>query len=271
MLTRRLWKGIFVMLLSLCVVAQDDDFLLKDNLDVFPENVGGKTELQRFFEQQVVYPDKALKEKKEGTVRIKCVITEQGKALKPTVVGSAGAELDNEALRLFRLLEWVPGEKDGKKVNTYHFVSFTFDISKYKKYTRQRGFAKPKPDKKFPADTSNAVFEHPEQMADYQKGSDKGLAEYIQTTLEYPNIAKVQNIEGDVLLSFIVEKNGRVSNITILKGVSGGCNEEAISLMGETRWKPAVHKGKTVRSRYKYSIRFSLQNVYKGNEMGEQK
>ena len=146
-----------------------------------------------------------------------------------------------------------------------------FDIGKYKKYTRQRGFVKPKYNKKAPVDTTNEVVEHPDQEAEYFLGGDKGLAEYIQTTIEYPNLAKVQNIEGNVLLTFVIEPDGRTSNIKVLKGVGGGCSEEAVALIGDTRWKPAIHKGKTVRSRYKYAIRFSLQNAYKGNEMGEQK
>lgn len=260
-----------LLICSLCFSAfAQDDFLLKDNLDRLPDNVGGKTELQRFYEQHVVYPDKALKEKKEGTVRVKFTLLENGKAINPSIVETSGSELDQEAMRLFRLLEWIPGEKDGKKVNTYHFVSFTFDIDKYKKFTKKRGFVKPKIDKKAPPDTTMEIFERPDKVADYYMG-EEALADFIRSTLEYPQVAKQQNLQGVVELSFVVEQDGRVSNISIVRGVGGGCNEEAISLIGETRWKPAVHKGKTVRSRYRYAIQFTLENNYRSNEMGEQK
>jgi TonB family protein len=258
-------------LLSFVIRSQtNDDFMLKDNLDRFPDNVGGKVEFQHFFEAHIQYPDKALKEKKEGIVKIKFIVMSDGKAIKPEVIGSAGAELDQEAMRLFKLLEWIPAEKEGQKVNTWHSVSFPFDIEKFKKYAKARGFIKPKFDKKTVVDSGVTIIDRPDIMADYYKG-ETALTEYIQSTIEYPNTAKLQNIQGVVQLSFVVEVDGKLSNIAIEKGVAGGCNEEAINLMWDTKWKPAVHKGKLVRSRYQYAIQFSLNNTYKANEMGEQK
>ncbi|MBC7864220.1 MAG: energy transducer TonB [Bacteroidia bacterium] len=155
---------IFSLLISSLCFSQGDDFMLKDNLDRLPDNVGGKIEFQRFFEAHIIYPDKALKEKKEGTVKIKFIVLATGKGIKPSITESAGAELDNEALRLFRMLEWLPGEKQGEKVNTYHQVTFVFDIDKYKKYTHTRGFVKPKFDKKAVIDTSFILVERPDKI-----------------------------------------------------------------------------------------------------------
>jgi TonB family protein len=261
---------LFLFCLAISKAQVNDDFLLTDNLTRMPDNVGGKIELQRFFESHVVYPDKALKEKKEGTVVIKFILTAQAKTLKASISQSAGQELDNEALRLFKLLEWIPAEKETVKVNVWHTVTFVFDIEKYKKFSRARGFSKPKYDKKAIPDTSFAIIDRPDKTPEYYKG-DQALVEYIQSTLDYPKTAKLQNIQGIVQLSFVVETDGKLSNIIVDKGIGGGCNEEAINLIGDTRWKPAVHKGKLVRARYRYAIQFSLNNTYKGNEMGEQK
>jgi TonB family protein len=249
--------------------SQTDGELFNDNLDRLPDNIGGKLEFQRFFEAHVVYPAKALKERKQGISRLKFILLATGKITKIQVSESAGPELDNEALRLLALLEWVPAEKDGQNKNCYHAVSFNFNIDKYKNYAKVRGFMTPKFDKKTVLDTSNQIIEHPDYTAEYYKG-DEALNEFVKTNLEYPQTAKVQNISGVVQLRFVVELDGKISNINIEKNVAGGCSETAIGLIGETKWKPAKYKGKIVRSRYQYAIEFSLSNFYKGNEMGEQ-
>ena len=72
--------------------------------------------------------------------------------------------------------------------------------------------------------------------------------------------AKMAEVNGTVKLSFVVETNGNVSNITIDKSVGGGCDNEAIRLIQETHWIPAVKNGQYVRSHNTQEITFNIGN-----------
>ena len=69
------------------------------------------------------------------------------------------------------------------------------------------------------------------------------------------------NIEGLVLVSFVVEKDGNISNASVLRGIGGGCDEEALRVVARMpAWKPGQQGGKPVRVRYTLPMRFKLVN-----------
>jgi TonB family protein len=251
--------------------AQNNDLLtVQEFPDVVPQNVGGVKELKRFFLHHVQYPEKLFNQHKEAKVKVNFVVMKDGSLQGMDVSVSGGEEFDEEALRLLKLLEWIPGQKNGEKVNSRASVTFEFSIDEYKKAIKERGFSKVKTDKKYPKDTTQRIISHPDSEPEYFRG-ENALLEFIRENLEYPELAKRQNLQGVVELSFVVENNGRLSNIRVVRGVGGGCSEEAVTLMGKTRWRPAVHQGKIVRARMNYAIQFSINNDYRSNELGEQK
>ena len=78
--------------------------------------------------------------------------------------------------------------------------------------------------------------------------------------MRYPAMARESNIQGRVYVSFIVEKDGSVSNIQLLRGIGGGCDEEAIRVVGAMpQWQPGRQNGRAVRVAYNLPIRFSLK------------
>lgn len=87
------------------------------------------------------------------------------------------------------------------------------------------------------------------------------LAEFFVKNIRYPKAAKKANIEGRVILEAIVEKDGSISNIRILKGqeLGHGLPEEAIRVLKTTpKWHPAIAEGKAVRSYYIIPVTFNL-------------
>ena len=82
---------------------------------------------------------------------------------------------------------------------------------------------------------------------------------YIQNALQYPEFAKANNIQGKVFLSFIVEKNGQLTDIKVDRKVGGGLDEEAIRVLKlSPRWNPGIQNGRPVRVKYNIPINFSL-------------
>jgi TonB family protein len=218
----------------------------------------------------MVYPEKLLGQKVQQIVSAKVTVSEKAQLIKIDFTESTNQDFKEEFIRLLRLIEWLPAKKNGVEFTTTADIKIDFNLERYKRAVKKRGFSKPKTDKKIPYDTSNVVLVYPSQMAEYYKGENE-LNDFIFENLEYPDLAKKQHIQGVVQLSFIIETNGMISNIKIEKSVGAGCNEAAIDVIRQTRWKPAIDKGKYVRSRYSYAINFSLNDNFKSNELSEQK
>ena len=84
---------------------------------------------------------------------------------------------------------------------------------------------------------------------------------YVGKNLRYPRQASRMGIEGRVTLRFVVERNGTLTQISVLKGIGGGCDEEALRVIRECpiKWKPGKQRGKPVRVNYIIPIYFKIK------------
>jgi len=90
-------------------------------------------------------------------------------------------------------------------------------------------------------------------------GGDMERINYIRSKLVYPNTAIINSVQGSVVVVFIIEKDGSISNIKIEKGIGSGCDEEAVRVVQNMpNWMPGKQRGKAVRVLLKMPIRFSL-------------
>lgn len=91
-------------------------------------------------------------------------------------------------------------------------------------------------------------------------GGEGALMEYLGKNISYPQLARESNIQGTVYVTFVVEPNGSISNVKTLKGIGGGCDEEAIRVVKNMpSWKAGKQRGKPVRVQFNLPIRFILQ------------
>ncbi len=91
-------------------------------------------------------------------------------------------------------------------------------------------------------------------------GGEAAFSKFLDKNLEYPKEARKNKIEGTVWLSFIIDKEGKISNVTVQRGIGGGCDEEAkrvIEMMPP--WIPGKANGKPVKLKYNFPIKFSLR------------
>ena len=99
----------------------------------------------------------------------------------------------------------------------------------------------------------------PFSLAEYPGGFE-AMSAYISKSIVYPEKAKADGVEGKVFVQFVVEKDGSVGEATVLRGVGGECDEEALRVVNAMpKWQPATFKGKPVRSRFVLPIYFKLQ------------
>jgi protein TonB len=91
-------------------------------------------------------------------------------------------------------------------------------------------------------------------------GGEQELLKYLAENIKYPPLARETNIQGTVALSFVIGKDGRVSDVSILKDIGGGCGKEAVRVVESMpRWSPGEASGYPVKVRFTLPVRFRLQ------------
>ena len=104
----------------------------------------------------------------------------------------------------------------------------------------------------------DSLYMSPEIEAQFLK---KGVSmdAFISDKMKYPSRAVESNQEGEIEISIVVEKNGKVSNIEVVKGVNDLLNQEALRVVGQMKkWNPAKNQGNTVRSRKLITVTFRI-------------
>ena len=103
------------------------------------------------------------------------------------------------------------------------------------------------------------VFKVVEEMPEFPGGTAK-LLEFIQKNMRYPMKARESDIQGKVYIQFVVETDGSISNANVLRGIGGGCDEEAVRIVNSMpKFKPGKQRGTPVRVQYMVPIVFKLQ------------
>lgn len=92
-------------------------------------------------------------------------------------------------------------------------------------------------------------------------GGQDAMMKFLANNLIYPDIAKEENQQGTIYITFIVEKDGSLSGIKILRGVSAALDEEALRVVKKMpKWKPGKVAGQIVRCQYNLPIKFKLSD-----------
>lgn len=92
------------------------------------------------------------------------------------------------------------------------------------------------------------------------KGGYKAFYKYIAEHLKYPAQARRTGIEGRVFIQFVVEKDGSLTDIKVIKGIGAGCDEEAVRVLKNApQWNPGKQRGNPVRIRRSIPVLFRLQ------------
>ena len=106
---------------------------------------------------------------------------------------------------------------------------------------------------------NDKVLEKAEVMPQFP-GGDQAMMKFVSENVQYPEEAKEKEISGRVMVGFIVEKDGSISDVKVVKGIGGGCDEEAVRVVkAMPKWKPGKEKGKPVRVSYMMPFTFKLQ------------
>ncbi|MBQ6770271.1 MAG: energy transducer TonB [Bacteroidales bacterium] len=202
-----------------------------------PNFPGGETALMKYISEHLVYPQEAKDAGVVGRVYIGVVVMEDGSLACTKVLKGLGHGCDEAALEVFKdMPKWMPAMQRGKAICYPYEVPFFFGI------------------------VEQEMIHAVEKMPEYPGGFE-AMFDFINANLDYPQEAKDAAIEGKVFVSFIVEKDGSLSSIKLLRGIGYGCDEAAMDVVRKMpKWKPAIQRGKPVRVQYQLPFNFKLEN-----------
>ena len=216
-----------------------------NDVDTMPSFPGGNRGLAEYLQKFVTWPAIAQANNIRGTATCSFVVNKLGELTDIEVLRSAGdPSLDKEALRVVRTMPaWKPGMKDGKPVRVRASISIPvpFEITDM-------------------MDIDSTIHIVVETMPTFP-GGQQALFNYLSQNVRYPEDAKRLRQEGRVICQFVVDKDGRITDVKVSKssGVKS-LDEEAMRVINKMpRWSPGKQKGKPVRVQYTLPINFSLK------------
>lgn len=206
-----------------------------------PEFPGGEEAQRKFLAENLRYPQEAREQGIEGKVVVKFTLSDEtGEVQNPRVVRSVHPALDAEALRLVKAMpRWtVAGDPDKGKLKSVEIempIEFKLDGQPLSK-----------------------VYDKVNELPQFP-GGNHALFQFIKDNQRYPQIAKENGIQGRVILQFVVDETGKVSDPKVLRSVDPSLDAEAIRIVkAMPRWTPGMQDGKAVAVRYTLPVNFSL-------------
>jgi TonB family protein len=251
-----------------------DERLVADTTPVYtavarvPEFPGGLEAFGKFLASNIKYPATAREQKIQGRVIITFVVEKDGSLSNERVVRGITDDLNNEALRVIKLSpHWQPGMQNNRKVRVQYSVPINFalapDADTTKTVTPTFSIASAQ-------SGSDPVFTSVEQVPEF-KGGLEAFGKFLATNMKYPKAARDNNVQGRVIITFVVEKDGSLSNMKVVRGIGSGCDEEAVRVLSiSPAWKPGIQNGKPVKVQYSVPISFTLADD-KSAKPGENK
>lgn len=217
-------------------------------------------QVKSWMEKEMVYPAAELANRTQGVVKLEFVVDKKGTASQFVVKEGVSAAIDKEAIRLVSKILWDPATDGGQAVKAKHSYDIRFRTRQYKRMLRKRGYQQ-LDFRHAPVDTSGTIYnfaaldKRPEPRFEKENMS---LNQYIRQELNYPTAALRLGISGTVILGYVIEEHGLVSNIHVIQPVGGGCDNEAIRMLESINWMPGVKNGVAVRSQSQIDITFQL-------------
>ena len=220
-----------------------------------PEFPGGMAECMKFLGKNIKYPTQAMEKGIQGRVIVQMVVTKEGDITEAKVVRGVDPLLDAEALRVINSMpKWKPGKQKGEAVNVKYTIPVMF------KLTGDNSSDKKEADTQQEAKVDeNGIHQVCEEMPEFPGGMQECM-KWLGKNIKYPTTAQEKGIQGRVIMQFVVERDGSITEPKVVRGVDPDLDKEALRVISiMPNWKPGKHKGEAVRVKYTLPVMYRLQ------------
>ena len=216
---------------------QDNIFAVVENM---PEYPGGDEARMKFLANNIKYPKEAREAGIQGVVYMTFVVEKDGSITGAKIMRGIGGGCDEEAIQVVSAMpKWKPGTQRGKPVRVQFNLPIRFTLDE--KTINQE----------------NRVFAVVEEMPEFVEGH-KAVSKFLTENIKYPETARNEGVQGMVYVAFVVEKEGSITGVRVIKGIGSGCDEEAIRVVKMMKFNPGKQNGKAVDVQFNLPIKFSL-------------
>jgi TonB family protein len=199
--------------------------------------------LADFLRNNIRYPAAMRQANVEGKVFVQFLVETDGTLDNIKAINDPGYGSGEEAERVMASSpKWTPAYQNGKPIKTMYTIPINFTLN---------NSATPR---------SNMIFSTVEKQPQFPGGLEQ-FSKFLQHNIAYPEEMRQANVQGKVIVQFIVEEDGSLSNIRVLRSPGYGSGEEAARVLAiSPKWIPAYQNGKTVRVMYTVPVTFTLGN-----------
>ena len=224
-------------------------------------------DLGKYLSENIHYPDSARENNIEGRVIIRFVVNEDGHISDCAIVKSVSGDCDTEALRVIKNMPaWKPGRQNGKEVKVYYNqpISFKLEDPEPVKDTTKKNTVVKRPILYQQGDMAPDITPTPPPAMIYSYVEQPpnptfDVNKYLRDHTKYPNEAKEKNVEGRVVIKFVVNEDGSISDVSVVRGIGAGCDEEAKRVVAAMPyWNAARQKGNKVKCYFIQTVTFKL-------------
>ena len=231
--------------------AEGEVFMVVEEMPEFP---GGMGECMKWLGQNIKYPADAKEKGVQGRVIVQFVVEKDGTIVNAKVVRGVDPDLDAEALRVVNQSpKWKPGKQKGEAVRVKYTLPIMFRLGNDS--SDSKAAEAPREAKV----DENGVHQVCEEMPEFPGGMQECM-KWLGKNINYPAEAKEKGTQGRVIIQFVVEKDGSITEAKVARGVDPLLDAEALRVINSSpKWKPGKQGGQPVRVKYTIPVAFRLQ------------
>ncbi|GEM_PF-79275 len=264
-------------LVSEYIIEGQQDPIKKGNVFVaveqMPAYTGGESAMHTFISQNLKYPVEAQKAGLHGRVTVRFIVKGTGEVSDVNVVRGIDPILDNEAVRVVKAMpDWKPGKQNGVAVDVYYTLPIVFRLpDSSNKIDASNGNPNEIKEKVIVSVASlragdedekvekERPFLSVEQMPAFP-GGESAMITFISQNLKYPEDAQKARVEGRVIVRFVVDEVGNITNVEIVRGIGESSDNEALRVVKSMpKWTPGKQNGVNVPVYFTLPISFKLK------------
>ena len=242
-------------------VAEDGDMPYV-KVEKMPTFMGGDLNVFRnWVQSKIQYPKEAMDKGIKGRVVCSFVVEKDGSLTDFDVLQSPDKSLADEVVRILKTSpKWEPGEQRGEKVRVKYTVPIVFSIGNNNVTDASTTKAQAAAEAKV-AEDGDMPYVKVEKMPTFMGGDLNVFRNWVQSKIQYPKEAMDKGIKGRVVCSFVVEKDGSLTDFDVLQSPDKSLADEVVRILKTSpKWEPGEQRGEKVRVKYTVPIVFSIAN-----------
>lgn len=225
--------------------------------------VGGTERYGQFLAENQRYPASAMQKGLQGTVKVSFIVEKTGTINEVKAETPVAPELDAEAIRLIKSgPRWTPAKHQGQVVRQRVVVPVSFLMSPGSEVAVIKG--KERPITTSAADiAASANPNRPAVVAPDKPtqpvGGNQAFFDWIEKNQQYPLQARQRKIQGKVMVEFVVQADGSLTDARVIRKLGSGLDDEALRLIRTApKWEPATFQGKPIKQKMVLPVLFQL-------------